>query len=82
MADCVYYEPAFPLLIQTLVRITRPEPPHTLVYLAYKKRRKADKQFFSLLRKDFILERIEYSFKDGQQQGVQLFKVIRKELKV
>lgn len=36
-ADCVYFEPAFPLLVQTLVELSTPE---TDILFAYKKRRK------------------------------------------
>ncbi|KAJ7499226.1 putative methyltransferase-domain-containing protein [Mycena latifolia] len=49
-ADCVYFEPAFPLLVQTLCDLVRPD---TQVLFAYKKRRKADKRFFALLKKKF-----------------------------
>jgi hypothetical protein len=37
-ADCVYFEPAFPLLQETLKRLT--EGRNVDVYMAYKKRRK------------------------------------------
>jgi protein N-lysine methyltransferase METTL21A len=61
-ADCVYFEPAFPLLQSTLRRLT--EGRNVEVYMAYKKRRKvltfgfssnikADKRFFTGIRKDF-----------------------------
>jgi hypothetical protein len=65
-ADCVYFEPAFPLLVATLCALAGAE---TEVLLCYKKRRKvrarsrtsarltgrlqADKRFFALLRKSF-----------------------------
>ncbi|KAI4519093.1 S-adenosyl-L-methionine-dependent methyltransferase [Schizophyllum commune Loenen D] len=49
-ADCVYFEPAFPLLVQTLVDLVHGE---TEVLFCYKKRRKADKRFFNLLKKHF-----------------------------
>ncbi|KAF9452143.1 hypothetical protein P691DRAFT_722431 [Macrolepiota fuliginosa MF-IS2] len=49
-ADCVYFEPAFPLLVQTLADLSDPS---TLILFCYKKRRKADKRFFSLLKKKF-----------------------------
>ena len=53
-ADCVYFEPAFPLLVSTLVALV-PLPPERApeVLFCYKKRRKADKRFFALLRKHF-----------------------------
>ncbi|TFY56078.1 hypothetical protein EVJ58_g7859 [Rhodofomes roseus] len=58
-ADCVYFEPAFPLLVHTLAELVprpsdsdaasdRPE-----VLFCYKKRRKADKRFFTLLKREF-----------------------------
>jgi len=49
-ADCVYFEPAFPLLVQTLCDLVGEE---TEVLFCYKKRRKADKRFFALLKKKF-----------------------------
>lgn len=50
-ADCVYFEPAFPLLVQTLSDLVIDEK--TEVLFCYKKRRKADKRFFALLKKKF-----------------------------
>jgi len=50
-ADCIYFEPAFPLLVQTLSDLVVDEK--TEVLLCYKKRRKADKRFFALLKKKF-----------------------------
>ncbi|KAI5894215.1 S-adenosyl-L-methionine-dependent methyltransferase [Schizophyllum commune H4-8] len=49
-ADCVYFEPAFPLLVQTLFDLVHED---TEVLFCYKKRRKADKRFFNLLKKHF-----------------------------
>ncbi|PCH41625.1 hypothetical protein WOLCODRAFT_137503 [Wolfiporia cocos MD-104 SS10] len=57
-ADCVYFEPAFPLLVQTLAELV-PVPSLSVtdaqpeVLFCYKKRRKADKRFFALLKKEF-----------------------------
>ncbi|KAH8989339.1 putative methyltransferase-domain-containing protein [Lactarius hatsudake] len=56
-ADCVYFEPAFPLLVATLAALV--PPPHESAPMApevlfcYKKRRKADKRFFAVLKKQF-----------------------------
>jgi len=50
-ADCVYYEPTFPLLVQTLSDLVNDEK--TEVLFCYKKRRKADKRFFILLKNKF-----------------------------
>ncbi|KAF9057446.1 putative methyltransferase-domain-containing protein [Panaeolus papilionaceus] len=49
-ADCVYFEPAFPLLVQTLSDLSDPS---TIILFCYKKRRKADKRFFNMLKKKF-----------------------------
>ncbi|KAJ7591388.1 putative methyltransferase-domain-containing protein [Mycena floridula] len=49
-ADCVYFEPAFPLLVQTLSDLVQD---NTEVLFCYKKRRKADKRFFTLLKRKF-----------------------------
>jgi predicted nicotinamide N-methyase len=54
-ADCVYFEPAFPLLVQTLSDLS---DARTEVLFCYKKRRKADKRFFGLLKKKFRYEEI------------------------
>ncbi|KAK0490669.1 putative methyltransferase-domain-containing protein [Armillaria novae-zelandiae] len=54
-ADCVYFEPAFPLLVQTLCDIYDKKPE---VLFCYKKRRKADKRFFALLKKKFTWEQV------------------------
>ncbi|EMD41005.1 hypothetical protein CERSUDRAFT_111574 [Gelatoporia subvermispora B] len=50
-ADCVYFEPAFPLLVKTLAHLVADDS--TEVLFCYKKRRKADKRFFTLLKKEF-----------------------------
>jgi len=53
-ADCVYFEPAFPLLVSTLAMLVPPPPERAPeVLFCYKKRRKADKRFFALLKKYF-----------------------------
>ena len=53
-ADCVYFEPAFPLLVSTLAALVPlPPDPAPEVLFCYKKRRKADKRFFALLKKHF-----------------------------
>lgn len=53
-ADCVYFEPAFPLLVSTLAALVPPPPERAPeVLFCYKKRRRADKRFFALLKKYF-----------------------------
>ncbi|KAH9894211.1 putative methyltransferase-domain-containing protein [Cubamyces lactineus] len=55
-ADCVYFEPAFPLLVKTLADLVKDSS--TEVLFCYKKRRKADKRFFNLLKKEFTWEEV------------------------
>ncbi|KAI0366381.1 hypothetical protein BV20DRAFT_1055672 [Pilatotrama ljubarskyi] len=55
-ADCVYFEPAFPLLVKTLADLV--QDTSTEVLFCYKKRRKADKRFFTLLKKEFTWEEV------------------------
>jgi predicted nicotinamide N-methyase len=50
LADCVYLEPAFQPLVDTLAALATPQ---TTILFCYQKRRKADKRFFSLLRRKF-----------------------------
>ncbi|KAG2362016.1 putative methyltransferase-domain-containing protein [Suillus spraguei] len=56
-ADCVYFEPAFPLLVQTLSEMA--VSGSTEILFCYKKRRKADKRFFAMLKKQFSWEEVE-----------------------
>lgn len=78
-ADCVYFEPAFPLLVKTLTDLV---PDNSVeVLFCYKKRRKADKRFFSLLKREFTWEevvddpdRIRYS-----REAISLLRLIRKQ---
>ncbi|THV05435.1 S-adenosyl-L-methionine-dependent methyltransferase [Dendrothele bispora CBS 962.96] len=55
-ADCVYFEPAFPLLVQTLSDLVGD---NTDVLFCYKKRRKADRRFFAMLKKKFTWTQVE-----------------------
>lgn len=50
-ADCVYFEPTFPLLVKTLADLVPDN--RTEVLFCYKKRRRADKRFFTLLKREF-----------------------------
>lgn len=56
-ADCVCFEPAFPLLVQTLSEMA--VGGSTEILFCYKKRRKADKRFFTMLKKKFSWEEVE-----------------------
>jgi len=57
-ADCVYFEPAFPLLLQTLQDLLALNP-STTVYFCFKKRRRADMQFLKAAKKTFKVTEIE-----------------------
>ncbi|KAF2635832.1 hypothetical protein P280DRAFT_410799 [Massarina eburnea CBS 473.64] len=62
-ADCVYFEPAFPLLQQTLQDLIGP---NTVCYFCFKKRRRADLQFMKVARKMFTVVEVE----DDPDKGV------------
>jgi hypothetical protein len=54
-ADCVYFEPAFPLLQQTLQDLIGPS---TTCYFCFKRRRRADMHFMKAIKKKFVVEDI------------------------
>ncbi|TFK43256.1 putative methyltransferase-domain-containing protein [Crucibulum laeve] len=56
-ADCVYFEPAFPLLVKTLSDLA-PDAA-TEILFCYKRRRKADKRFFGKLKKNFSWKEVD-----------------------
>jgi len=55
-ADCVYFEPAFPLLQRTLKDLLGE---NTICYFCFKKRRRADMQFIKTAKKMFELKEVE-----------------------
>jgi hypothetical protein len=55
-ADCVYFEPAFPLLQQTLNDLVGD---NTVCYFCFKKRRRADLQFMKVARKMFDVKQVD-----------------------
>lgn len=76
-ADCVYFEPAFPLLLQTLEDLVGPS---TTCYFCFKKRRKADMRFIRDMMKKFAVQQITYAGREAdQREGVFLYQVSRKE---
>ncbi|ORX41187.1 putative methyltransferase-domain-containing protein [Kockovaella imperatae] len=79
-ADCVYFEPAFPLLVQTLCDLI-PIGKDIEMLFCWKKRRKADKRFFALLKKHFHSEHIEDARPGAKEQysrdGVSLLQLRR-----
>jgi hypothetical protein len=55
-ADCVYFEPAFPLLHKTLLDLIGP---NTKCYFSYKKRRRADMKCIKAIKKSFDVVEVE-----------------------
>ncbi|KAI5784666.1 putative methyltransferase-domain-containing protein [Geopyxis carbonaria] len=55
-ADCVYYEPAFPLLEKTLVDLVSE---NTIVFFCFKKRRRADLTFMKAIKKRLKVREIK-----------------------
>ncbi len=55
-ADCVYFEPSFPLLLETLRSLVGPQ---STVFFCFKKRRRADMRFMKMARKVFVVEEIQ-----------------------
>ncbi|KAI4112560.1 MAG: hypothetical protein LQ345_006310 [Seirophora villosa] len=55
-ADCVYFEPAFPLLLQTMRELMGPG---AVCYFCFKKRRRADVGFVKMARKVFEVRAVE-----------------------
>lgn len=54
-ADCVYFEPAFPLLIATLHDLLGPD---SLCFFCFKRRRRADLRFMKMVKKAFNVQEI------------------------
>lgn len=63
-ADCVYFEPAFPLLLSTLHDLLDGET-GAICWFCYKKRRRADLRFIKDLKKEFEVREIEGEDDDG-----------------
>lgn len=57
-ADCVYFEPSFPLLLETLTDLLALNPDAT-VYFCFKKRRRADMSFLKMAKKAFEVLEVE-----------------------
>jgi protein N-lysine methyltransferase METTL21A len=79
-ADCVYFEPAFPLLLQTLSDLIGPE---TTCYFCFKKRRKADMRFIKDMKKIFDVSEIDYKDRDcDRREAIFLHQVTRRGKRV
>jgi hypothetical protein len=57
-ADCVYFEPAFPLLLATLEDLLALNE-EAVIFFCFKKRRRADMQFMKNARKKFLVKEVE-----------------------
>lgn len=79
-ADCVYFEPAFPLLVDTLCQLADREDISPEIIFCYKKRRKADKRFFALLKKHFTWSDVTDDPKQEKysRDAISLFRLARK----
>jgi len=76
-ADCVYFEPEFPLLLETLRDVVGEG---TICYFCFKKRRKADWRFVKSMKKTFNVRQIEED-EDRQtysREGIYLYEVKRR----
>jgi hypothetical protein len=77
-ADCVYFEPAFPLLLSTLADLLD-LCKEAVVYFCFKKRRRADMQFMRNANKRFIVEQIEDEDRETfSREGLFLYTFKRK----
>ncbi|WXC57704.1 hypothetical protein SNK03_003611 [Fusarium graminearum] len=71
--ECVYFEPAFPLLMSTLKALLELNP-NAVVYFCFKKRRRADMNFVKMAKKAFKVEEIfDEDRPVFQRQGLFLF---------
>ena len=77
-ADCVYFEPAFPLLLATLEDLLD-LCKESVIYFCFKKRRRADMQFMKNARKKFVVEEIEDEDRETfSREGLFLYTFRRK----
>lgn len=66
-ADCVYFEPAFPLLLQTMQTLIGKG---TVCYFCFVKRRRADLGFLKKLRKAFDVREVAVGWEvEGDADG-------------
>ncbi|KAF4124319.1 protein N-lysine methyltransferase METTL21A [Geosmithia morbida] len=72
-AECVYFEPAFPLLLQTLKDLLALND-EAVVYFCFKKRRRADMRFVKMARKAFVVDELADEDRPVfERQGLFLF---------
>jgi len=77
-ADCVYSEPAFPLLVKTLKDLVSDKSVEVL--FCYKKRRKADKRFFTLLKREFTWNEVsdDANRETYTREAISLLRLVKK----
>jgi protein N-lysine methyltransferase METTL21A len=77
-ADCVYFEPAFPLLLSTLADLLE-LCKEAVIYFCFKKRRRADMQFMKNAKKRFVVKEIEDEDRETfSREGLFLYTFRRK----
>lgn len=69
-ADCIYFEPAFPLLQRTLEDLIGER---TTCYFCFVKRRRADLSFVKAARKVFDVEEVRDDPFEGEWRGSNVF---------
>jgi hypothetical protein len=78
-ADCVYFEPAFPLLMETLKELMNVQEGEDegarepVCWFSMKKRRKADMRFIAALRKSFAVRELEVEREGEEEKNVHLW---------
>ena len=78
-ADCVYFEPAFPLLMQTLDDLIGAT---TICYFCFKKRRKADMRFIRDMMKKFSVTELNYDEKKADRKDAIFLYELRRKSKI
>lgn len=76
-ADCVYFEPAFPLLQQTLRDVIGP---NTTCYFCFKRRRRADLHFMKQIKRHLLVEEVTDDLEKAvySKENISLYTVRRK----
>jgi hypothetical protein len=76
-ADCVYFEPAFPLLISTLEYLLGSD---SVCYFCFKKRRRADVRFIKQAKKKFDVLKVTGQDIYGKENRIFLYILTKKDL--
>ena len=79
-ADCVYFEPAFPLLQKTMADLLALCPEDATIYFCFKKRRRADMQFLKKAQKLFsVVEVADQARPVFSREGLFLYAISSKQ---